>query len=38
PGHWPEVQPIDTSFTWLSLLTWSDFVSHPEGFSWRMSA
>lgn len=27
-GHWPEVQPIDTSSTWLSLLTWSDLVSH----------
>ncbi|MFV5997151.1 IS3 family transposase [Streptomyces sp. NPDC056231] len=27
-GHWPEVQPIDTSFTWLSLLTWSDLLSH----------
>jgi hypothetical protein len=27
-GHWPEVQPVDTSFTWLSLLTWSDLVSH----------
>ncbi|MBB5940402.1 hypothetical protein FHS42_007500, partial [Streptomyces zagrosensis] len=33
----PEVQPIDTSFTWLSSLTWSDFMSHTETFSWHIS-
>lgn len=36
PGHWPEVQPVDTSLTWQSLLTWSDFVSPAELFSRRV--
>lgn len=31
------VQPIDTSFTWLSLLTGCELVSHPERRSGRAS-